>query len=262
MKLCPQCAFIYEDAQTICDMDGNKLVAGPAPVVSEAKSSPSRLTIDLPPKPSSKRSTALAIVVGLAFAFLLTGGYVAQRMWRSQSAFAQIPPQVANAPAAQPDTTSDASLKAQVSAQASTEDTSNNESSSDEEQTRSDLGNASRVRSISSGGLTGASQRPVLLRLANGATIRADEVWERKEGVWYRQGGLITFLKRSQVRAIERPSAVVPAKSTAVNQRTQVASAQTQPRPAKAQIVTVKKDSKVTSLIKKTGRILKKPFRF
>jgi hypothetical protein len=92
------------------------------------------------------------------------------------------------------------------------------------------------------------------VRLTNGAAIRADEAWEKREGVWYRQGGVVTFLKRSQVRTIERlPASTArskPANYSAEKSR-QTESA-TEP----------KQESKVTSFLKKTGRILKKPFKF
>lgn len=266
MKLCPQCAFLYEDVQTFCDMDGNKLVPDSSPVVSESSSSPSRLTIDLKAKPSFKRSTALAIVGGLVLAVLFAGIYLTQRIWRSQPSMTVPPARVVSLETSPPAISANATGDVQAAAQVSPEEaTATNSASSQPEsgQTR-DAGQSSRLRSISSGGLNGNSKNPVLLRLTNGATIKADEAWERKDGVWYRQGGVITFLKRSQVRAIERPNAIVPAKSgtSAANPRNQIASTQTQPRPVKTQIVTVKKESKVTSLIKRTGRILKKPFRF
>src|SRR5258706_13893275 len=35
MKLCPQCDFIYEDDQSVCDMDGKELVSDPATVGTE-----------------------------------------------------------------------------------------------------------------------------------------------------------------------------------------------------------------------------------
>ncbi len=35
MKLCPQCEFIYEDTQALCDMDGNELVYEPTFISSE-----------------------------------------------------------------------------------------------------------------------------------------------------------------------------------------------------------------------------------
>lgn len=38
MKLCPQCEFIYEDSQALCDMDGQELVYEPTISVSSEKS--------------------------------------------------------------------------------------------------------------------------------------------------------------------------------------------------------------------------------
>jgi hypothetical protein len=38
MKRCPQCEFIYEDYQTLCDMDGRELVYHSAPVAFEGSS--------------------------------------------------------------------------------------------------------------------------------------------------------------------------------------------------------------------------------
>lgn len=51
----------------------------------------------------------------------------------------------------------------------------------------------------------GNKRGPVTIRLIDGTTIKADEVWETGEGIWYRRAGLVTLLKRDQVRALENP---------------------------------------------------------
>jgi hypothetical protein len=38
--------------------------------------------------------------------------------------------------------------------------------------------------------------------LTSGARIDADEVWRTRDGVWYRRNGMVTLLKRTQVKAI------------------------------------------------------------
>ena len=43
--------------------------------------------------------------------------------------------------------------------------------------------------------------KPVIL-LTSGGKIDADEVWRTKDGVWYRRNGMVTLLKRNQVKAI------------------------------------------------------------
>lgn len=107
----------------------------------------------------------------------------------------------------------------------------------------------------------------VIVRLTNGVAINADDAGETKNGVWYRQGGMVTFLKRSQVRAIERRrSSTSPAKLPADNKNERTASAtapvrQNQLRLRQLEPATVKQESRVTSFLKKTGKILSKPFK-
>ena len=43
--------------------------------------------------------------------------------------------------------------------------------------------------------------KPVIV-LTSGAKIDADEVWRTRDGVWYRRNGMVTLLKRRQVKAI------------------------------------------------------------
>ena len=43
--------------------------------------------------------------------------------------------------------------------------------------------------------------KPVIM-LVSGGKIDADEVWRTKDGVWYRRNGIVTLLKRGQVKNI------------------------------------------------------------
>jgi len=43
--------------------------------------------------------------------------------------------------------------------------------------------------------------KPVII-LTSGGRIEADEVWRTKDGVWYRRNGMVTLLKRAQVKTI------------------------------------------------------------
>ena len=78
MKLCPHCAFIYEDDQRFCDMDGKELVHDPAPVVVEQSvSAPTSLKISLPARSQSRRFPVL-VIGAIALATLLSVIYFAQ----------------------------------------------------------------------------------------------------------------------------------------------------------------------------------------
>jgi hypothetical protein len=113
----------------------------------------------------------------------------------------------------------------------------------------------------------GANSRTVILRLTNGAIINADEVWERKEGIWYQQAGMVTFISRKRVRSIERlapPRA--PQKTATVTGEERIRASgdrttQNQLRLRRLEAVETKKPSRVKSFLKLTGRMLKKPFK-
>ena len=285
MKLCPQCEFIYEDDQSFCDMDGKELVYDPGPLaLEEGAPSPSPEvherapilaipTADLPPSQArgwQSRSSAVAALAGIILAALLFGVYYARTHQPRSSNLNQASNQAA-IPAQEP-----APDLASAPLASDTPSTEQSPSASPNEATSSSLPISStealssgRMASdtASAGGSTANSPAPVIIWLTNGESIKADEAWEKREGVWYRQAGVVTFLKRSRVSAIQRPGDPNPLlKSTAIktkdtNRKPESATAQNQPRIDKPEPAGVKKESRVTSFLKKTGRILKKPFK-
>jgi hypothetical protein len=74
MKLCPQCEFIYEDDQNLCDMDGETLVydtrVGVFPETLSA-------TTGARPAKSRRKSIAVPVVAGLVFSAVLFIAYCA-----------------------------------------------------------------------------------------------------------------------------------------------------------------------------------------
>lgn len=280
MKHCPQCDFIYEDDQFVCDMDGKELVLDPATVVS---ATPVMVSDGLPMESAGRRWRNFALLTVFVIAALVIVVYLARaNQLRSLRApgvsesstdrsAGDIPPQSTSG-----DTYLQPSSSDLVSTQTPSADTALPEQSREQSElstAETDQTIAGSLASSSStskeslahtrltpgpvtaGVPSGNSRGPVIVRLNNGASIRADEAWEKREGIWYRQGGVVTFLKRSQVRAIERlPSPASRSKSAA--NTTGEKSRQTEP------VAETKKESKVTSFLKKTGRILKKPFKF
>lgn len=277
MKLCPQCDFIYEDDQSVCDMDGKDLVSNPGRVVTEqdfatlVSATPVLVSDVLPMEPAGRRRRNLALVtaVGLVLAALFIVIYLA-RMQTDRSA-GEIPPQSTSGnTSGQPPSSdlastqtpsADIALAEQSREQSSELSSVETDQATDSSSASSSTSNESLAHTrltpgtVSAGVSSGNSRGPVIVRLNNGAAIRADEAWEKREGIWYRQGGVVTFLNRSEVRTIERlPSPTARSKSAVNN-----AGEKTRQTESEAD---TKKESKVTSFLKKTGRILKKPFKF
>lgn len=74
MKLCPQCDFIYEDDQSVCDMDGKELVEAPT-VRRRSENAP--LEQILPQRRSHSRSLAVLLVGSAVLATVFCAAYFA-----------------------------------------------------------------------------------------------------------------------------------------------------------------------------------------
>ena len=68
MKVCPLCEFIYEDDQSLCDMDGNTLVYDPAPQALAPVASPAAAAT---PARSRARRFAATAVTGVVLGTVL-----------------------------------------------------------------------------------------------------------------------------------------------------------------------------------------------
>ncbi|HJU93035.1 MAG TPA: hypothetical protein VJ656_08890 [Pyrinomonadaceae bacterium] len=185
MKRCPQCLFLYPDSDERCDFDKTALE-----VVSEAE-------IDAATSKTSKRKVvpivaAVGLILGLlAFAIY----YAVNRYTHDISATSQVPSVVIPAPIQpavilpSPSPTVSPSPSPSVKPSPTEISSSHSRSSTDPVST--------------SGPGIGQRQggKPVIV-LTNGARIEADEVWRTRDGIWYRRSGMVTLLKRGQVKTI------------------------------------------------------------
>ena len=72
MKRCPECEFVYEDEQSLCDMDGAGLVFDPRPLPGEKNTSQRPLNSRAK---SSWRTVAIVVLAGLGVGAILLGYY-------------------------------------------------------------------------------------------------------------------------------------------------------------------------------------------
>jgi len=273
MKHCPQCDFIYEDDQSVCDMDGKELVS--TLVTEQSFATPVPVSDVLPLESAGRRWRNFALLTVFVLATLVIAFCLARASQlrsrtpvvsesSSDRSSGDIPPRSTSGDiSVQPPSTDLVATQTPSANTASPEQSreqSNELPSAETDSAESSTSKESLAHTrltpgpVMAGAPSGNSRGPVIVRLNNGAAIRADEAWEKREGVWYRQGGVVTFLKRSEVRTIERLPSPSSRSKPAVNNAEK--SRQTEPAPEP------KKESKVTSFLKKTGRILKKPFKF
>jgi hypothetical protein len=189
MKRCPQCLFLYPDSDEHCDFDKTLLE-----VVDDAE-------IEAATRPARPKRRVLPIVAGVGlllavFVFAIVY-YAVSRQTQEAAAAPQTsstPVPVATpqpalpspSPTVAPSPSPSPSPKAPVNG---TPSAAHTRASTDPVST-SGPGRGNRQ-----GG------KPVIV-LTSGGKIEADEVWRTKDGVWYRRNGMVTLLKRGQVKSI------------------------------------------------------------
>jgi cytoskeletal protein RodZ len=193
MKRCPECLFLYPDSDEKCDFDQTVLESVNDAEIEAATN---------PPKPGRKRRKTLSVaaVGGLILGILVFAIYFAMsRQAQKTSAVAPQSPAPVTFTAPQPVVTAPSpspSVSPSPSPSPSPTKTSPNTVSTAHSRATSDP-----VSTSGPGIGTRQGSKPVIM-LTSGGKIDADEVWRTKDGVWYRRNGMVTLLKRNQVKAI------------------------------------------------------------
>lgn len=195
MKRCPECLFIYPDSDTRCDFDNTPLVAVDESVieaVTDQTSKPTKRKRTTKKRP--RKATALTAVVGLLLGISTFAIYY-RSAHRTQSV-AQLPAIpittaqqiVAPIPSPSPLPTASLSPTTMIAKPAT-----------DRIATAHTTTTANPI-STSGPGMIKNGKATILL--TTGSKLSADEVWRTRDGVWYRRDGIVTLLKRGQVKAI------------------------------------------------------------
>ena len=190
MKRCPQCLFLYPDSDVRCDFDQT-----PLEFVDDAEVD--RATHQAKPR---RKALPFVAVVGLILSVIVFVVYFSlNRQTRKTAATIQssvnTQPQTLSSPAEvtlpSPSPTATPSPSLSPSSKPSPIDIST-----------AHLRASSDPISTSGPGMrTRQGGKPVIV-LTSGGKIEADEAWRTKDGVWYRRNGMVTLLKRAQVKAI------------------------------------------------------------
>jgi hypothetical protein len=185
MKRCPQCLFLYPDSDSKCDFDQT-----PLEHVDDS-------AIETPNRPAKRRALPIAAAIGLMLGILVFAVYYG--LSRQQQKVSAAPEPIATVePVAQPPAETPST---EVSPLPSPSVAPSPRSSPEKFSTAHTRSTADPVSTSGPGIGTRQGGKPVIM-LTSGGKIEADEVWRTKDGVWYRRNGMVTLLKRGQVKSI------------------------------------------------------------
>ena len=189
MKRCPQCLFIFPDSDSQCDFDQT-----PLEHVDDA-------TIDAATRPPKRRMLPIAAAIGLlagVLVFALYYGLSRQPQKTSVATESPVTVEPVSPPPATPSSSPEVSPSPSPSPSIAPSPKQTPPSQSATAHTRA---TGDPVSTSGPGIGTRQGGKPVIM-LTSGGKIEADEVWRTKDGVWYRRNGLVTLLKRGQVKTI------------------------------------------------------------
>lgn len=192
MKRCPQCLFLFPDSDEKCDFDQT-----PLEVVDDSALEGATTRPKTHPKKRSALPVVVAAVALVLGVFVVALYYGLSRQSQKASAATEsstdvqpvatpspVTPSPTPSPSPSPSLSPSPSPKASPSIS-----TAHTRATSDP------------VSTSGPGIGTRQGGKPVIM-LTSGGKIDADEVWRTKDGVWYRRNGIVTLLKRAQVKNI------------------------------------------------------------
>lgn len=219
MNRCPQCNFLYLDSDRLCDLDGTALVRddgyidGGAFALSEAVEQGTAMAARRHARRPrlNWRILTTATVTGLLVTLALFLAY--QSATRSTLQARQASPDTMQKPQDpsandSADRQQDPPLFSSAPSPVATGSTTANGAPTPAAKA-SALARADSTRlpvssnPVSTGGTAKGGRGPVVIRLTDGSSLQADEVWKTRAGVWYRRKGIVTLLKPGRVRAME-----------------------------------------------------------
>ena len=212
MKRCPECLFIYPDSDTRCDFENTLLVAVDESVIEAVTDQPpkktkrkrttrKRTTQKRTTKKRPGKATALTAIIGLLLGLSAFAIYYRATHHKSTTL-------THNSTATTPNT---AQLPAPPITRAQTQATpitppiplptpTQFPTSKPATERVATAHTTTTANPISTSGPVKNGKTTILL--TTGSKISADEVWRTRDGVWYRRDGIVTLLKRGQVKAI------------------------------------------------------------
>jgi hypothetical protein len=270
MKRCSQCDFIFEDEQQICDFDGTELTSVPDPIPLAQKISPSLSTLkDLHPSPirrfiRSPVSLAVLALAGVTSSALLIGIYDSASEPNTKSNIdlasnSQRQKDIVTL-ALSPPTTSDQAKPDQV-AKPTLISTQRKIRANEKSSSISPMLKWEPVasRSRSSQSRPASRPGPSTSKLEARATSRKAASKTRRANT--NREALARSHPEASPIGVKASNPMSTATPTRVSRRSaaQVANRRTS---IESDSTRQKRDSKLVAILKKTGRILKRPFEF
>jgi hypothetical protein len=206
MKQCPQCKQHFADSQNFCDADGSPL-RDDTELLREALQSPGE-TVPTQPVQKMWPIVTIGILIGV---IICLGVYVVMLTRSTESVETSKKPETAKLNTsnqfAQPVTIRPEALPSPTSEEAVAEESpTESPTPTPVEVVNNEPSPSLNEGAISTNRQEGEKRGRTIIKLKSGVRVEADAAWEDRMGIWYRQGGLVSYVERDRIESIGEPA--------------------------------------------------------
>ena len=208
MKQCPNCKEHFEDSQNYCDFDGS-ILQDETELLRAALKTPGVSVAALPAQkiwPIVTIGILIGVIICLgAYLVMITkSDEKAESEKKSETAKLNTLDRSAQAATIRPE-----ALPAPTAAEAVAEE-SPTESPAETPTEATETKPANTSASLNDGPIStnrqdGERRGRTIIKLKGGVRVEADAAWEDRLGIWYRQGGLVSYVERERIESIGEP---------------------------------------------------------
>lgn len=209
MKRCPQCLEAYDGDERFCELDGQELMVDPTfhavapadpPTTPAHQSSERSLMVLVGVVGGVFISAVLFIVYSFASSEPADSSQLSSRVLQAAPVSRSAQPSqsltTGQEPLARPTATPD-EITEQPEAETSPEQSGVSENTA-----------PARINQgpVSTNASTSETNMRTIIQLNDGTTLNVDAAWKEGPGIWYRRGGLVSFIDSKDVKSISTVS--------------------------------------------------------
>ena len=209
MKRCPQCYQPYPDSEKFCELDGRPLL------VDVAVTSPVGKVVDtavpVPDASAQRREASIMVIVGVMVGMVLTSiAYAGYALFSAHSAPEETSVPVSKVETVESRQPASPTRAAVVEPIPAPEEESSPAPEEGEEAEPAPAESDNIAARLNQGPVsTGERQQKTedgsdktVIEMSDGTRMEVDAAWQDKEGVWYRRGGLVSFVESKRIKGI------------------------------------------------------------
>ena len=205
MKQCPQCKEHFADSQNFCDADGSPL-RDETELLREALQAPGETVPTLPVQKMWPIIT-IGVLIGV---IICLGVYVVMLTKSTQTVENNKKPETAKLNTynqamqpvmIRPEALPSPTVEEPVAEESPTE----SPTPTPVEVVNNEPSPSLNEGAISTNRQDGERRGRTIIKLKSGVRVEADAAWEDRMGIWYRQGGLVSYVERERIESIGEP---------------------------------------------------------